>query len=120
MFTVSKLQQKIIKLTINNFIRAIILGILLLGYGQTSFACDGADYERTINLVNYIMVAGIEVGMTGDLNLFQNKLLNYVQAVQQLPPSCQALLNNINPPSPGSSGGTTCMGGVCCDATGCY
>lgn len=105
---------------ISRFIFAVVIGSTLLGVSQNAFACTGADYERTMQVLNYSMQAGYEFGMTGNYNLFTQRLQEIVQAIQQLPPSCQALLQQMN--SGFSSGGsdTMCMGGACCDSTGCY
>jgi len=102
------------------FLRALVVCGIFLSTSQAAFACTGADYDRTMQVLNYSMQAGYEFGMTGNYNLFTQRLQEIVQAIQQLPPSCQALLQQMNSGFSSGGSGTTCMGGVCCDSTGCY
>lgn len=94
-------------------------------------SCEGQELERTKQIVEYAYLSGIaighEVASTGDMQSAMQKLLVMSQqvneAARELPPSCQLLIqqwsNAIGGGSPGSSG-PRCMGGVCCDSTGCY
>ena len=97
----------------------LLLAITMLS--PSALACEGQDYQRTLQVQNYSIRVGYEFGMTGDINLFQQRLQEINNYIQQLPQSCQFLLQQMGAGfSSGGSSGTTCMGGVCCDSTGCY
>lgn len=102
------------------YILTAIMSSMLFCVSQNTFACTGADYERTMQVVNYSMQIGYEFGMTGNYSLFTQRLQEITQAINQLPPSCRALLQQMNSGFSSGGSGTTCMGGVCCDSTGCY
>lgn len=87
---------------------------------QPTFGCQGDDYNRTIQIVNDSYQIGIDVGATGNLNLMMQKLQEISSRVQQLPPSCQLLMQQMGGGSRPGGSGTNCVGGVCCDASGCY
>lgn len=103
-----------------NRIHTTLVAILLLCVSEFTMGCEGEDYSRTIQIANESIQAGIDVGATGDVNYMIRKLQELTARAQQLPPSCQLLLRQFGGSFSAGSSDTNCMGGVCCDSTGCY
>ena len=101
------------------------------GSTSNSAGCQGADLDRTRRLIEASYFVGIEIANEivsgGDFINLMNKTIAVSQeldaAARSLPPACQLLVqqwSNSIAAAQGSSSGTQCMGGVCCDGTGCY
>lgn len=110
---------------------AIPLFLVLMGAGPTAQACQGQDFQRSVQIIDYAWRAGVQIGYemawTGDYQLAMQRLVDMSQqlngAAQQLPYTCQVLINQWANAIGGAfqnPQGTQCMGGVCCDGTGCY
>lgn len=101
-----------------------IIYIILLAGLVTSpvWSCDGADYENALQILYESLLVGYNMGLTGDFNKYMPMVQELSNRALALPPSCQSLLNqwsnnfknSYNPSS------TNCVGGVCCDGSGCY
>lgn len=109
--------------------RAVLFAVALLGVGASgsASACQGQELQRTKQLIDYAMNAGVQIAYMNDFNMQLQALLEMSQRLnanaQQLPYSCQALIQQWSGAIQAATGGQKyngCMGGVCCDSTGCY
>jgi uncharacterized membrane protein YgcG len=114
-------------------IAVLSTGMLLVSHPAVS--CQGEDYQRTVQILNYSQQVGYEAGMTGNMNLLIQRLQEISEHIQQLPPSCQALIPQAGSGgypggggySPGGGvggvydhgGGAYSSGGVYCGPSGC-
>lgn len=102
-------------------------------YLRNAYACEGEDLQRTRQIVetawNGSIQLSLEMARTGDFSGTMQRMIDLIQrmnyAASQLPPSCQALIqqwaNSMQGAyGGGGGGGAQCMGGVCCDQSGCY
>jgi hypothetical protein len=99
-------------------------------YSGMANACEGPEPERTIQIIQSLQSDGMRIGYQCGLtvNPFECMLQaftaineTYGPLINNLSPSCRALIESVgNAHSGGGDGGTQCMGGVCCDSTGCY
>lgn len=98
------------------------LAVLTFVGSSAVSACEGADYKRTLEYIQYSQAVGYQCGMTiNPLDCFLQELPIIMDELQKLPLSCQQLIQSRSPrPAPKSDCETTCSGGVCCDCTGCY
>lgn len=94
--------------------------------------CQGQNFARSVEIIDTAWLVGLEVGayiartedFLGGLNrmLVLSNQLN--GEAQRLPPACQSLIyawsEQISQAFSSYQGGTDCMGGVCCDDSGCY
>lgn len=120
MNTATKYSTKYPRSLAFKFVQSIILTGILLSASESVFACQGGDYTRTLQITNQSLQLGLEFGTSGNINLFMQRLQELSRLAQQLPPSCQLLLQQMGGSFSGGSSSTNCMGGVCCDSTGCY
>ena len=91
--------------------------------------CAGEDLQKTIALMQEAQIAAYNCGLKYSANLEYvfRCIAETTQMVQSkrasLPDVCKQLFDaaaaSSNTGSPGSSG-TQCVGGVCCDGSGCY
>jgi|PlaIllAssembly_1097288.scaffolds.fasta_scaffold20935_4 hypothetical protein len=104
---------------------AFILVVLL--FSTTTHACEGPELEKTIQIIQSLQNDGMRIGYQCGMsvNPFECTLQamtaineTYGPLINSLSPSCRALIESVG--NAGRGGGTQCMGGVCCDSTGCY
>jgi hypothetical protein len=97
-------------------------------YSGMANACEGAELEKTIQIIQNLQNAGMQIGYQCGMsvNPFECTLqamtaINemYGPPINSLSPSCRALIESVGNAGRGG-GGTQCMGGICCDSTGCY
>ena len=96
----------------------------------TTQACEGLELQKTSQIFQSMQQEGFNLGMqcamTSDpitcaLQGAAALEAKYRPFINALSPSCQTLINNaLNQRQVPSGGGTNCVGGVCCDSTGCY
>ena len=105
----------------------IVVLALLISFSGTAWSCQGQHLQQAKQIIDSAWRAGIDIGLTQDFNkqlqtLFQiSNQLNY--QTQHLPPSCRALVQRWSNAIGQSFSGQQyngCMGGVCCDNSGCY
>lgn len=99
----------------------ILLGTMLLVNWTGAHACEGADRDKTIDLIYDSLDFGFKCGMNIE-RCDLSGMGKLAERHDQLPQSCQALLKQVSDafaPKFGG-GGTQCVGGVCCDTTSCY
>ncbi|MCW8934322.1 MAG: hypothetical protein OQK98_06325 [Gammaproteobacteria bacterium] len=101
-------------------LKYLLVIVALSLVSPASLSCQGDDYQRTMQVMQMSFQVGMEFAQTLNVELLKQRLQNLSTRIQQLPPSCQALLQQMNNGIGGGAGGTNCMGGVCCDSTGCY
>ena len=101
-------------------LKYVLMFIALILVSPASLSCQGYDYQRTVRVMQMSLQVSMEFSQTFNVELLMQRLQNLSTHIQQLPPSCQALLQQMNNGIGAGSGGTNCMGGVCCDSTGCY
>lgn|GEM_PF-3443010 len=96
------------------------VAMVLSVFSGLTMACEGEDYERTLAVVQYAQNLGMQCGMSANpIECIYQAMPALASEVNQLSPSCQRLLESMGGPAP-SPGGTTCIGGVCCDSSSCY
>lgn len=110
-----------------SLVRFRLLQILcfVIFFGLTStpvWSCQGEDREKTMQLLHDALVIGYLMGFTGDIQKYWPALVDVGNRVSDLPPSCQDLLQRISNQFGGvhNPNTTRCIGGVCCDSSGCY
>jgi len=101
-------------------LKYILVFVALSLVSPAALSCQGDDYQRTVQVMQMSLQVGMEFAQTFNVELLMQRLQNLSTHIQQLPPSCQALLQQMNNGIGAGPGGTNCMGGVCCDSTGCY
>lgn len=112
---------------------ALALGLVILcgpALARHDATCHGQDLEQSKSIIEDAWRIGLDIGLTQDMNLALQKMVQLSQELnvraQALPYPCQMLVqqwaNAIGGAFQGGGygGGTQCMGGVCCDGTGCY
>jgi hypothetical protein len=97
--------------------------IIFLGLSSTPvLSCQGQNREKALQIIYEALVAGYKMGITGDIAQGFADLEKLNKRVYALPPSCQAFVQQISDQFGGvhNPNTTRCMGGVCCDGSGCY
>ena len=101
-------------------LKYILVFVALSLVSTASLSCQGYDYQRTVQVMEMSLQISMEFAQTYNVELLMQRLQTLSIHIQQLPPSCQALLQQMNNGIGAGPGGTNCMGGMCCDSTGCY
>jgi len=116
-----------------NLIRVglLVIGVWAVAWPTAASACEGEDLQRASLIVQKFQEDGQRLGYQCAISAnpvdcvlrgSQTIIEHYTPIIEALPPSCQEFVRRAVGSTAGSAdgGGTQCMGGVCCDSTGCY
>ena len=98
---------------------ACVVVAISMTFSVHAYACEGQELEWTYQVLHASLTWGYRCGRYQECNTAQ--LYDISAAAQQLPLSCQQLIERVGEQLQESVGpsGPNCYGGVCCDQSGC-